>query len=80
MKLLLDTNIVSEANRPQGHPAIRAALERCADDDLFLSVITVGEIAKGIASLDPSRRRADLEQWLAHLQQHFSERVLPVDH
>lgn len=78
MKYLVDTNILSEARRPKGHPAVRTTLEAIDENDLFLSVITLGEIANGVARLSMSRRRRDLETWLGHVEQHFTDRILPV--
>lgn len=75
----MDTNILSEARRPQAHPAIREALAGIDENDLFVSVITIGEIAHGVAKLGPSNRRYELEAWLGQIRQHFSDRVLPVD-
>ncbi len=78
---LLDTNVVSEARkggRTDAH--VRAWLESVDDDDLFLSVLVVGEIRKGIEqarSKDPRKARA-LEGWLAGLVQRYDERVLPI--
>ena len=45
---LLDTNVVSELRRPRPHPAVIAWIEGVAADDLFLSVVTIGEIQAGI--------------------------------
>jgi predicted nucleic acid-binding protein len=79
VKYLVDTNVLSEARRPNGHPAVRRMLTAIAEDDLFLSVITIGEIAHGIARMAASPRRHELEAWLGQIDRHFSERVLPID-
>ena len=51
-----------------------------APSDLFLSVITLGELTKGVARLDPGRRRERLTRWLAEdLPAQFAGRVLPFD-
>ena len=48
---------------------------------LFLSVITIGEIRKGLAVMPQGRRRADLESWFhAELLAWFRNRILPVTH
>jgi predicted nucleic acid-binding protein len=78
---LLDTNVVSEA-RKGGRTDVHVAgwLESVDDDHLFLSVLVVGEIRKGIEqarSKDPGKARA-LEGWLAGLVQRYEERVLPI--
>ena len=79
MRYLVDTNIVSEAGRANGHPAVRAALASIRDDDLFLSVITVGEIASGIAKLPTGKKRRELEEWFAVTEDQFADRLLPID-
>jgi toxin FitB len=77
---LLDTNCVSEAVRAQPEPRVMSWLETVDEALLYLSVLTLGEIRKGVASLPQSRRRASLENWLnAELQARFSSRILPVD-
>jgi predicted nucleic acid-binding protein len=77
---LLDTNCVSEAVRAQPEPRVMSWLETVDEALLYLSVLTLGEIRKGVASLPQSRRRGSLENWLnAELQARFSSRILPVD-
>jgi toxin FitB len=77
--VLLDTCILSEIQRPQGNPQVRAQVESLDPDQLFLSVITVGELTKGIAMLPVGRRRQELTNWLIGLEQRFEEKILPVD-
>lgn len=79
MKYLLDTNVISEAHRTQCHPAVRARLAATPDEDLCISVISIGEIAYGIARLEPGKRRRELTEWLAETQQYFADRLLEVD-
>ncbi len=47
--------------------------------ELFISVITVGELVKGISSLSASKKRASYEAWLAGLENEFASRFLPID-
>lgn len=79
MKYLVDTNVLSEVRRPQGNPQVRTKLAAIDDGDLFLSVISIGEISRGIAKLDPEKQRRELEKWMAQAERHFGDRVLPVD-
>lgn len=79
MKALLDTCVISEIQRPKGNPRVRDRVDQLADDDLFLSVITIGEITKGIALLKAGKKKRDLKQWLLDLEQHYSSRILPID-
>lgn len=78
MSVLLDTCVLSEIRHPQGNPAVRKAVLAFRDRDLFISVITVGELAKGIALLDAGRRQQDLTAWLHGLEQHYSDRILDI--
>ena len=79
MKALLDTNILAELVKPDGNPAVKAALDEIPTANVFLSVLTVGEIVKGIALLAPGRKKKSLTKWLAGLENHYAERVLPLD-
>jgi predicted nucleic acid-binding protein len=79
MRALLDTCVVSEARREKGHPRVRAQVEAIRNRDLFVSVITVGELAKGIALLPGGKKKDALSEWLLALEQDYAERILPVD-
>ena len=77
---LLDTNVVSELVRPKPQPKVAQWVLSTAEELLFLSVLTLGEIRKGISSLPPTARRASLEAWLDRdLTLRFSERILAID-
>ncbi len=77
---LLDTNCVSELVRVRPESRVVEWFESTEESILYLSVLTFGEIRKGLASLAPSRKRASLESWLeADLNTRFQGRVLPVD-
>jgi len=78
---LIDTNVLSEYNRPGGPDAgVRRWLETTDRQLQHVSVITLAEIQKGIELLAEGKRRAQLEQWLTQdLEAWFSGRVLPVD-
>ncbi|WP_296808852.1 type II toxin-antitoxin system VapC family toxin [Thiocapsa sp.] len=79
MRVLLDTCVLSELYRPAPLESVRAAVNRLPDEYLFLSVITLGEIGKGIALLPDSRRRQDSSAWFANLQHAHTDRILSVD-
>lgn len=79
MKSLLDTCIVAELRKPDGNPAVKSAVAEIPDADLYLSVLTVGEIAKGIALLAPGKKKKALGTWLIGLENEFSSRILSVD-
>jgi predicted nucleic acid-binding protein len=76
---LLDTNVPSELTRPHPQASVTRWLEGANDESLHISVISLGEIVKGIALLAESKRRTGLEQWLRDtLRPWFKGRILPV--
>jgi len=77
---LLDTNFISELVRPRPEPRVLGWLDSVDESLLYLSVLTLGEIRKGLAGLSHGKRRLHLESWLdVELQTRFSGRTLPVD-
>ena len=76
---LLDTDVPSELTRPRSDPKVERWLEDADDEQLFFSVVSLGEILKGVTILPESRRREELQQWLDDtLRPWFSGRILPV--
>jgi predicted nucleic acid-binding protein len=63
-----DTNILAEQVKPHGNPEVKAAVAAVPNEDVYLSVLTLGEIAKGIALLDPGPKKSHLTTWLAALE------------
>ena len=77
---LLDTNIPSELTRPQPQPSVSEWLDKADDNQLCLSVVSLGEILKGITILPDSKRRKALQQWLDEtLRPWFDGRILPIN-
>lgn len=77
---LLDTNVISELIRPKPEPRVAAWIHATDESLLFLSVLTLGEIRKGIAGLRESSRRIALESWLdSDLALRFAGRILSID-
>jgi toxin FitB len=77
---LLDTNCISEAVRVHPEPQVMAWIEAADESLLYLSVLTLGEIRKGLAALPSGGRRTKLEAWLeVGLRARFSGRILSVD-
>ncbi len=77
---LLDTNIPSELTNPHPDLGVVEWLENANDEQLYLSVITLGEILKGIAQLPLSKKRRMLQEWLDEtLRPWFGGRILPVN-
>ena len=77
---LLDTNVISELIKPRPQASVAAWVESTDESLLFLSVLTLGEIRRGVAALPQSRRRASLEAWLdKNLRTRFEDRLLSID-
>ena len=77
---LLDTCVLSELTKRRPEPAVIEWVDAVDEASLFISVITVGEIRKGIARLAHSARRGELETWLEmDLLGRFANRILPFD-
>jgi len=82
MSWLVDTNILSELRKgDRADPGVRAWFGEARDEDVFTSVLVLGEVRRGIESI---RRRDEpsalaLEQWLARLISDFSGRILAID-
>jgi predicted nucleic acid-binding protein len=80
MSYLLDTNIVSETVRRNPNKAVIAWLDQIPGEAFYVSVLTLGEIRKGIEALVDRRRREKLRLWLEHdLPAWFEGRVLSID-
>jgi predicted nucleic acid-binding protein len=76
---LLDTNIPSEMTRPDPRASVVQWLNDADDKQLYFSVVSLGEIVKGITVLAAGKRRIVLQQWLNEtLRPWFEERILPV--
>jgi predicted nucleic acid-binding protein len=76
--ILLDTVVVSEFRKARPSPRAVAWLRGHREDDLFLSVITIGEIERGIALATDEVFRSALERWLADTLRRFSDRLLDI--
>jgi len=77
---LIDTNVISELRRREPEPRVVQWFEQHPSHQLFLSVLTLGEIRLGVERLAESERQQDLRRWLEQdLPAFFSGRVLPID-
>jgi predicted nucleic acid-binding protein len=80
MSYLLDTNIISETIRRNPDKDVLAWLDRLPAAALYVSVLTMGEIRKGVEAIGGGNRREKLRLWLEHeLPEWFEGRVLAVD-
>lgn len=80
MSYLLDTNVISETVRPRPDKQVLDWFDKTPDDALHVSVLTLGEIRKGIEKMAQTEHRERLRIWLEHnLPDWFEDRILPVD-
>jgi len=80
MKYLLGTCVISELVAKQVNPKVVEFVDSLDSDDIYLSVITIGGIAKGIEKLPKSKRKQELQSWLTEdLLVRFDEKVVPLD-
>lgn len=82
MKYLVDTNVISEIRKGESaHPNVRAWWDSVSPSAVFISVLTLGEIRRGIRGLEArdKKRAAFLMIWLEGLSRFFASRLLPID-
>lgn len=79
MKYLLDTCVISELVKPAPNRKVVDWLNEVPSKALFLSVMTIGEIEKGLTKLPDSKKKERLTLWLNTLLNEYQERILPVD-
>lgn len=81
MKYLLDTNVLSEARRPQGDEGVKGWLSSVPAGELYLSALVIGEVRRGVERLkrrDPVQAET-YEAWLGAVLHDYADRILPVD-
>lgn len=80
MSYLIDTNVLSELRKRQPDPRVVAWVDARPPSTLYLSVLTLGEIRRGVEAMSDSHRRLALLDWLeTQLPAWFAGRVLGVD-
>jgi toxin FitB len=80
MSFLLDTNVVSEWTKKEPNAGAIAWLSEVSEDEVYLSVVTLAEVRRGIERLPPGKRRRSLDEWLAEeLYPRFRDRIIPID-
>jgi predicted nucleic acid-binding protein len=77
--IVLDTNVISEAMKPEPDAAVRAWLNDQAAETLYLSSVSLAELLYGIGALPAGKRRNMLSCALDGLLELFQDRVLPFD-
>ncbi|MGH7278972.1 MAG: type II toxin-antitoxin system VapC family toxin [Candidatus Rokuibacteriota bacterium] len=80
MSFLLDTNVISEVRKPDGDRNVQTWIAAVSADDLYLSVLVVGEIRQGVERLRrrDARRAGAYESWLGRLQRDYADRIIPI--
>jgi predicted nucleic acid-binding protein len=82
MSYLIDTNVLSELRKTAPDSGVVDWFSRVHAHDVHISVVTIGEIRRGIAKLQSRgahRLAATYESWLAATKEQFAERVIPID-
>lgn len=79
MRTLVDTCVLSEVQRRQGNARVRERFQAVADQDVYLSVVTLGELKKGIDKLKASAKKRTLTTWFDQLALSARDRILPID-
>lgn len=79
MRTLVDTCVLSEVQRRRGNQKVRERFESLAAEDVFLSVLTLGELKKGIDKLNASTKKKTLTTWFDQLAVTAQDRILPID-
>jgi predicted nucleic acid-binding protein len=80
--MLLDTNVLSELRKgARANAHLRGWFQRIAVDEIYLSVLVIGELRRGIERVRrrDTRQAAALERWLTRVASDHGERILPVD-
>jgi toxin FitB len=82
LSYLLDTNVISELRKgEQANPHVSSWFAGLADEEIYLSVLTIGEIRRGVESVrrrDPDSATV-LDSWLARLSEVHRDRILPIN-
>jgi len=76
---LLDTRVISELRRRQPDRGVQEAIDVLPSERLFISVVSIGELAKGVALLPDGQQKRDVSNWLLRLEHQFDSQILPID-
>jgi toxin FitB len=77
--IILDTNVVSEAMKPQPNVAVMQWLDEQVSETLYISSVTMAELMFGIGALPKGKRQENLSATLDGLLEYFEGRILPFD-
>ena len=80
MKYLLDTNVLSEIRKPNGHAWVKAFVNNLREEDIYISVLSIGEICFGMEKLPTGPKKTELLIWLTQkLPERFGKRIIALD-
>jgi predicted nucleic acid-binding protein len=79
VRVLLDTCVISEIVRREGAQRVKDRVAAFAPGDVFLSVVTIGEMTRGVALLPVGKKRRVFAAALLQLEQQYAERILAID-
>ncbi len=79
MRYLLDTCILSELTKTSPNEHTLSWIQRQNSDNLYISVITAGELHRGIHKLPRSKKKKNLTTWFESIIEHYKERIIPFD-
>lgn len=80
MKYLLDTCLISELVKKEPNPAVVSWLDEQDEQNLFLTVLNLGELQKGISKLPDSAKKNDLQEWVTlDLVERFNGRIIDIE-
>lgn len=79
MSFLLDTCVISEFKKAKPAQGVVKWIDQIPEEEMYLSVLTIGEIYNGIAQLRHGKKRQEIISWVEQLMISFGERLLPVE-
>lgn len=79
MKYLFDTCMLSEINHPKGSLSVKQYAAGLPQDDVFISAVSMGEIAKGLVGMDEGARKRRISQWMREILEYNSSQILDVN-
>lgn len=79
MRVLLDTCVLSEIRKSKGATSVKEAVNYIPDENLYISVISLGEIIKGIELLKQCKQKTVLKKWMLNLETDYGNSILPID-
>lgn len=78
MRFLLDTCVISECKQKKPNPVVLNWIDKLPIDNVKISILTLGEIEKGIEKLAHGSKRSNLKNWYEELQELFGGKIIPI--